>query len=313
MNTKKNPSFRQFRLSIKRVLLAAVIISGIASLFVFMPRNPTQQLSYSRPAPLATPSNADLTLAEQGVTRNSQWTPVSEVFNGVEMVLVPVGCLVMGNDSEADFWNDSSYVQNVPDGDEQCFDEPFWIDKTEVTQADFYRLGGEKADQSNFVGANRPVDDITWFEARDFCASRGGSLPTESEWEYVARGPEALYFPWGNEWESNNAVWNRNGSEGTANVGSILASASWVGALDMSGNVWEWTLSEYRNYPYDADDGRNNNLDSRDVRRVLRGGSWFALYDDPEDFRSATRFRDFPFFARLDYGFRCVLSYEYMF
>jgi formylglycine-generating enzyme required for sulfatase activity len=254
-------------------------------------------------------------VALQDVTSNTEWESLVgeggyvREFNGVEMVLVPAGCFVMGNDRDAYFWNGSNYVQNVPDGDQQCFDEPFWVDKTEVTQADFDRLGGEQADPPAFDGASRPIEDITWFEARDFCVLRGGRLPTEAEWEYVARGPDELYFPWGNDWNTNNAVWNRSSSQGTADVGSILAGASWVGALDMSGNVWEWTRSVYLDYPYVVSDGREADLDDEtDVRYPLRGGSWYDT--EYESLRSATRNWFFPNYWDFSFGFRCVLSYE---
>lgn len=156
---------------------------------------------------------------------NDDWTPVERDFDGVTMVLVPTGCFVMGNDSDA-WYYDNEWITGVPDGGEQCFNEPFWIDKYEVTQGNFERLDGVQSDPSGFNGENRPVKDIIWFEARDFCALRGGRLPTEAEWEFVARGPDELYFPWGNEWNPDNIVWNRNSSEGTANVGSIPAGAS---------------------------------------------------------------------------------------
>ncbi|MGB7339152.1 MAG: formylglycine-generating enzyme family protein, partial [Phototrophicaceae bacterium] len=247
-------------------------------------------------------------VALQIVSSNAEWGNLvgedgyTREFSGVEMVLVPTGCFVMGNDSAALNGGDE-------DGGEQCFDEPFWIDKTEVTQVDFERLGGEQADPPDFDGANRPVEQITWFEARDFCALRGGRLPTEAEWEYVARGPDELLFPWGNDWDANNAVWNRSSSQGTVDVGSIIAGASWVGALDMSGNVWEWTRSVYEDYPYVASDGREADLgEETDVLYTLRGGSWYT--SNNENLRSATRYGNYPFNRLSNVGFRCVLSYE---
>ena len=82
-----------------------------------------------------------------------------------------------------------------------------------------------------------------WDEAYDFCVLRKGHLPTETEWEYAARGPDELIFPWGNDWNPRNAIWSGNNVSQTSNVGSVPAGASWVGVLDMSGNVWEWTDS----------------------------------------------------------------------
>ncbi len=235
------------------------------------------------------------------VTRNEDWERVELDFDGVTMVLVPAGCLDMGNDSDA-YNLDST---GVPDGGRQCFDEPFWIDQTEVTQADFERLGGVQADPPDFPGDERPVEDITWVEALNFCVLRGGHLPTEAEWEYAARGPDDLLFPWGNDWNPANAVWDETSNGQTANVRSIPAGASWVGALDMIGNVWEWTSSLSMNYPYD--DNRENDGDTSSAR-VVRGGSWS---DTNSTFlRAASRYAWDHGFRSFNYGFRCALSYD---
>lgn len=198
-------------------------------------------------------------------TSNAAWTPLGRDFEGVTMVLVPMGCFMMGSDGG------NADEQPVH---EQCFDEPFWIDQTEVTQSDFTRLGGQKANSNRFEGADRPVERITWLEARDFCALRGVRLPTEREWEYAARGPDGLTYPWGDSWNEDNAVWSGNSNNQTANVGSRMSGASWVGALDMSGNVWEWTSSVYDDYPYFPDDGREQDSDDGEVIRAWRDGSW---------------------------------------
>jgi len=229
------------------------------------------------------------------VARNADWTPIERDFDGVMMVLVPAGCFMMG----------STNSEDEEPLHEQCFDEPFWIDKYEVTQAQFERLGGTQAEEPRFTGSNRPVERITWFEARDFCKQRDSELPTEAEWEYAARGPDGLVYPWGNTWNANNAVTYRSSSQGTANVGGLLAGVSWVGALDMSGNVWEWTHSLSESYPYDAEDGREADTGTRtDVRRVLRGGSWDN--DNTDHLRAAYRNWYNPDNWFDDFGFRCA-------
>lgn len=230
---------------------------------------------------------------------NADWTPYERDFDGVTMVLVPAGCFMMGSTGGQE---DEQPVH------EQCFDAPFWIDRTEVTQADFERLGGVNANGSCFDGDNRPVECITWFEARDFCALRRTRLPTEREWEYAARGPDNLTYPWGNTWNENNAVWDGNSNGQTANVGSRPAGASWVGALDMSGNVWEWASSLYQSYPYDAADGREADTGDRaDVWRVVRGGSW--LYAITNFLRAADRGGGNPDYRGNVFGFRCARSF----
>lgn len=213
--------------------------------------------------------------------------------DGVTMVLVPAGSFTIGANPQQDDERNGSVI---------TFNEPFWMDLTEVTQADFERLSGEKAEPNAFAGDQRPIENITWFEARDFCALRGARLPTEAEWEYAARGPAEWQYPWG-EWNENNAVWNRSNEQGTADVGSIPAGASWVGALDMSGNVWEWVSSLY--LPYDSTEDREVDTGDRtNVSRVLRGGSWYLF--NPGFLRSGIRYGFIPDYWNGFGGFRCA-------
>ncbi len=170
------------------------------------------------------------------------------------MVFVPSGCFTMGHDQGR---RDQRPEHNV------CIDEPFWLGRTEITNAQYGSPG-------NAHGANRPRENLTWFEARDFCASRGERLPTEAEWEYAARGPDSLLYPWGDELVDDYLVFERNSGNMTADVGSKPEGASWVGALDMAGNVAEWTNSLYLPYPYDAADGRES-LTDETTPRVTRG------------------------------------------
>ncbi|MFN8474290.1 MAG: SUMF1/EgtB/PvdO family nonheme iron enzyme [Anaerolineae bacterium] len=219
------------------------------------------------PAPTVAPTQPPTAKAVAPVTANAQWTPQYQTFDGVEMALVPPGCFTMGTKDPP------SGRENEKPTTKICFDKPFWIDRTEVTQGQFTRLGGTTADIRTFPGDNRPVERISWFESRDFCTKRGARLPTEAEWEYAARGPDNLIFPWGNTYDSARVVDSSNSGVQTADVGSRPSGASWVGALDMSGNVSEWTSSLYRPYPYKADDGRESQSDTEN-KRVVRGGSY---------------------------------------
>lgn len=253
-----------------------------------------------------------VTRASAGVNSNAAWQAFYpegfiQAVDGVDMVLVPAGCFQMGNDPKGYNFDGDSWELGVPDGGQVCFDEPFWIDRTEVTQADFVRLNGSKANPNAFSGDNRPVENITWAEARDFCQLRGGRLPTEAEWEYAARGVDGLFFPWGNGFVSENAVWNRDPAQGTADVASIPVGASWVGAVDMSGNVWEWVNSLYVPYPYDVSDGREADIgQSVESPRGLRGSSWFGDVDYL--LRATLRGWSDPTIVTDIWGFRCARS-----
>jgi iron(II)-dependent oxidoreductase len=227
------------------------------------------------------------------VTANSQWSVVKQTFNGVAMVLVPSGCFMMGSENGD---SDEKPVTKI------CFDRPFWIDKYEVANGQFTKLGGKAGRSSHGQGDNRPREQITWFEARDFCEKRGARLPTEAEWEYAARGPDGLVYPWGNKFVADNVVFLVNSGGRSAYVGSKPGGVSWVGALDLSGNVWEWTSSIYRPYPYSATDGRENNSDTIS-QRGRRGSSWY-IYGTTVC--AANRYMDDPSFSSSDIGFRCA-------
>lgn len=264
------------------------------------------------PTPTLTP-DATRTLeaiAVTGVTRNADWTPVENEFDGVVMVLVPAGCFMMGMPEvdiaalKTEYLANDDFFNLMGPVNEVCIDKPFWLDKTEVTEADFQLLGGVKANPNRFSSENRPVMLITWYEAEVYCRERrNGHLPTEAEWEFAARGPDGFIYPWGNEFLRENVVYYGNYDVRASEVGSRPSGESWVGAVDLSGNVWEWVRSLYVAYPYIVTDGRENL--SSDGRRVLRGGSWLS----PDSFVRATfRSGNLPDFEDDNIGFRCARS-----
>ncbi len=243
------------------------------------------------------PANAQpvliATVSFSPVAHNADWMPQSQKFNGVDMVLVPAGCFIMGSDSAE---------ANERPANQQCFDKPFWIDRTEVTNAQYGSAGA-------FSGDNLPREDLTWYEAHDFCLKRGARLPTEAEWEYAARGPDSPIYPWGNAWITANLVWRDGINKQTSPVGSRPAGVSWVGALDMAGNVWEWTSSIHKPYPYNPLDGRENDADKSSYR-VIKGGSWD--FGNSDAAQSAWRGGDGYGLNKHDngIGFRCARNVD---
>ena len=152
---------------------------------------------------------------------------------------------------------------------------------------------------------------VCWFEVQAYCnwLSRETGLhyrlPAEAEWEKAARGPNGLLWPWSNEWEAEkcNCAESDDAFRGTTPVGMYPDGASHDGALDMIGNVWEWTSSLFKDYPYQAGDGRED--PAQPGSRVLRGGSWYYYRSFA---RCAVRRRYEPVLFYSDLGFRLVLS-----
>jgi formylglycine-generating enzyme required for sulfatase activity len=222
------------------------------------------------------------------VASNAEWTPIISNVNGFDVVFVPPGCFMMGSQVSG---------EEMP-VHETCL-EGFWLGRTEVTNDQYGSVGA-------FSGENNPRDNITWIQAQGFCANVGGRLPSEAEWEYAARGPDGLLWPWGNENPSSGLLNYNEIMGGTAPVASFPAGDTWVGATDMSGNVSEWTNSLYFKYPYVASDGREN-ITNQVNMRIVRGGSWGSNvnglrithrgYNDPN---TTNEFR----------GFRCAFSVE---
>lgn len=215
----------------------------------------------------------------------------------------------------------------------------FWIDRTEVTNAQyalFLDAVGNQAEggapwlrvehspcrieqvDGRFLPeaeyADHPVTEVTWYGAAAYCAWAGGRLPTEAEWEYALRGPDGMLYPWGDEFDGSRLNYCDaacgygwadasvdDGFSGTAPVGSFSAGASWVGALDLAGNASEWVADWYGDYPSRRQ--RNPTGPASGDHKVARGGGWFSI----PDWVSGTYRLDLaPVDAGGDLGFRCA-------
>jgi formylglycine-generating enzyme required for sulfatase activity len=207
------------------------------------------------------------------------------------MAWIPGGTFAMGcspGDSECDGDEEPAHQVRV---------NSFWMDATEVTQAQFQSVMG--SNPSNFSGCpNCPVETVMWDEAQSYCQKTGKRLPTEAEWEFAARGGTN-----GSRYGDIDAIawYNNNSGMKMHPVGQKQPNA--YGLYDMLGNVWEWLWDWKANYPSGSvTDPAGPGGGSY---RVFRGGSWFSL---ARDCRSA--YRDFvdPGYRDYDLGFRLSRS-----
>ena len=179
--------------------------------------------------------------------------------------------------------------------------KPFYISSTEVTfsQYDAYAdlARKPKPKDQGWGRKNRPVINVSWNDAQEYAGWLSDTneyglqcrLPSEAEWEYVARGGSSSKYFWGDLVGKNNANCDGCGSQwdkkSTAPVGSF--SANRFGVYDMSGNTWEWTQDAWHDSYHGApSNGRARMNSSNSGVYVLRGGSW---WNPPYQARSAHR------------------------
>lgn len=284
--------------------------------------------------PTATPDRAATetyaTLQAQLVQVRATQTAVATVANVVPegMVRVPAGSFWMGS------LRDSSNLPGLdrnPEPDPDEFPQhavalpEFFIDRTEVTNAAYLecvetnvcvpQAGGDPNYHTSPTFANHPVIFVSWEGAQTYCRWAGKRLPTEAEWEKAARGTDGRIWPWGNALKDNLAgpVTRANVADGVTGgpvaVGSYTAGASPYGALDMSGNVWEWVADwEDPNYYSKRPDPDENPpgppQDQSTGRKIVRGGSYRSLGVDS---RTAER-NGVELGPSFDIGFRCAKS-----
>jgi len=207
-------------------------------------------------------------------------------------VFIPAGAFWMGSDADSP---DEAPMHQV-------YVRDFWMDRHKVTNREFAQFlqtrGLRSAEGESYFDHDdrdarihrregrftadprfeeHPAVEVSWFGARDYCLWRGQRLPTEAEWEKAARGHDRRRYPWGDAAPSPKvAIFGREYNE-TKRGDRRPAGQSPYGVHDLAGNLREWTASEYRPYPYRADDGRESA--GPRARRVVRGGS----HDDPPE------------------------------
>jgi serine/threonine protein kinase len=307
-------------------VLGLILICGayflFANLDMFAAPTPTEKAEAS-PSPVpptatlipsTTMPTLELTSAptETALPTNTPFLSEIKDDRNVAMVYVPAGEFTMGSDTSGDGASHPAHEVEV---------DAFYIDKYEVTNAMYdacaYAVECRKPKSqgsatrntyfTNQVFAGYPVIYIDWKMANAYCAWRGARLPTEAEWEKAARGAEdERVYPWGGG-ELDCSFANYHGCLGdTAPVDQYEKGKSVYGTYGMSGNVWEWTSSLFGLYPYDASDGREDQV--KIGERMARGGGWNAFGGNGANIRLDMRIKLDPGYAGPNVGLRCARS-----
>lgn len=237
------------------------------------------------------------------------WTPRTD---GRAMAWIAAGDFTMGSApaESGGALNENQHPVRIGQG--------LWVDTHEVTRQAYQKFllakpewqksridrgkhdGGylQDWDGNNFKpGEGRmPVTHVSWHAAMAYASWAGKRLLGEAEWEHAARAGTKTRYWWGENFDPARA----NNGPAVRATGAEATKNPW-GLYDMLGNVWEWTLSLSRPYPYRSDDGRENSQATGD--RALRGGAaGFA-----EKFlRSANRNAEAPATTSDKLGFRCA-------
>lgn len=226
---------------------------------------------------------------------------------GLELIWVKPGTFTMGSPPEEPLRHKAEGPQT-----RVTLTRGFWLGKTEITQAQYEAVTGRNPSTFKNVGKDAPVERVSWNSAMEFCEKLTArersedrltpgyafTLPTEAQWEYAYRAGTTSDFP-GN---SDAMAWHRENSDGTTHPVGLKEPNTW-GFHDMGGNVLEWCLDWYGDYP--GGSIRDPMGPHRGYYRTARGGSWRA---EPRLTRCAARSGGSA--AREDYtlGFRIALS-----
>lgn len=214
---------------------------------------------------------------DESITRASFELGNSGIY--VEMIKIPAGSFLMGNPGTTDAGSDE-YPQH-----EVTIDYEFWIGKFEITQEQWEAVF--EGWDFGFEGKpNRPAENISWNDVQAFINSINKNemgdlwrLPSEAEWEYVAKaGGNGPGFWWGEDFdysEIGNYAWINMNSVETHNVGTTMGGISNpLGIWDLEGNVWEWCQDWYQpNYSGAPEDG--SAWEKSGTQRVIRGSSFY--------------------------------------
>jgi sulfatase modifying factor 1 len=230
-------------------------------------------------------------------------------FVNLDMLWCKPGTFMMGSPAEEKFREDDETQHKV------TLTKGFWLGKYEVTQAQWEKVMGSNPSDSK--GATLPVEMVSWDDAMEFCKKLtqmekaaghlpegyAYTLPTEAQWEYACRAGTTTAYSFGDTITPKQANYYEGKIGKTTEVGTYPANP-W-GFHDMHGNVWEWCLDWYGDYPDGSASDPVGPSDGSD--RVYRGGSWYYI---GSFMHSADRYRNTPDNRNNSLGFRLSLQTE---
>jgi iron(II)-dependent oxidoreductase len=245
--------------------------------------------------------------------------------------------LKLKEERSGEYWSVGLFSSAVPD--HIVYLDAYWIDKYEVTNAQFAAFlnaeGNQVFDDKYWYDAktneyrvtwtgsswsadeeyaNHPVTSVGWHAARSYCEWVGGRLPTEAEWEKAARGTDGRDYVWGNEPppDGKNANMYTEWPRSTAPVGSFPQDTSPFGVMDMTGNVGEWVNDWFYGDYYKESPAKNppgyQQEYSRYSVKVIRGGEYLSFFE--VNGLVYQRFANYPKMTVCSWGFRCAMDAE---
>jgi formylglycine-generating enzyme required for sulfatase activity len=243
-------------------------------------------------------------------TTTADFSPYKTIVgdDGREMVEIPEGPFKMGSQN-GDY-------DEAPE--HQVYLATFYIDKYEVTQAEYDRFvrATRKGkpfvpvfddDISKILNPALPAMGMSWSDAAAYCQWAGKRLPTEAEWEKASKGEGSRKYPWGDTLTPKHAnlEGDEDGYKYLAPPGKFEAGRSPYGLYDMAGNVAEWVHDTYDDRYYAKSPYRDPQGPEEGQNKVIRGGSW---RESPNGARVAKRFQAKLWRTDATIGFRCARS-----
>lgn len=275
------------KLQLTVFILALVVLAVLLTVITWQANRKRE--TPAQPETLRTTPTANVTPA----VRSSPSSPSSPSTQ--DMVYVPASTFSLGRNDGDEYERPATPISV----------RAFFIDRTEVTNEEYQKFvdATHHAAPSHWQNGKfpsgqgkLPVVNVSWNDAADYARWAKKRLPTEAEWELAARGTDGRIYPWGSQWNSANANTKDGGRNSVTDVGSYPQGASPYGALDMTGNVWEWTSSNLTSY---------QDRHTLAPGKVIRGGAFDAASNVATSSYRGVLQRDKGYEKT---GFRCVRS-----